>query len=77
MNLKTSDTTGTTQMIRHSSALRSCESSVSAAPLRFIVLALTLLTAGLPVAQLSAAPAIIPRAPDIAATSYILIDAKT
>jgi D-alanyl-D-alanine carboxypeptidase (penicillin-binding protein 5/6) len=64
-------------MIRHSSALRSCESSVSAAPLRFIVLALTLLTAGLPVAQLSAAPAIIPRAPDIAATSYILIDAKT
>jgi D-alanyl-D-alanine carboxypeptidase (penicillin-binding protein 5/6) len=45
--------------------------------LRFIVLALTLLTAGLPVAQLSAAPAIIPRAPDIAATSYILIDAKT
>ena len=77
MNLKTSDTTGTTQMIRHSSALRSCESSVSAAPLRFIVLALTLLTAWLPVAQLSAAPAIIPRAPDIAATSYILIDAKT
>lgn len=77
MNLKTSDTTGTTQMIRHSSALRSCESSVSAAPLRFIVLALTLLTAGLPVAQLSAAPAIIPRAPDIAATSYILIDATT
>lgn len=77
MNLKTSDTTGTTQMIRHSSALRSCESSVSAASLRFIVLALTLLTAGLPVAQLSAAPAIIPRAPDIAATSYILIDAKT
>lgn len=75
--LETSDTTGTTQMIRHSSALRSCESSVSAAPLRFIVLALTLLTAGLPVAQLSAAPAIIPRAPDIAATSYILIDAKT
>jgi D-alanyl-D-alanine carboxypeptidase (penicillin-binding protein 5/6) len=64
-------------MIRHSSALRSCESSVSAAPLRFIVLALTLLTTGLPVAQLSAAPAIIPRAPDIAATSYILIDAKT
>ncbi len=77
MNLKTSDTTGTTQMIRHSSALRSCESSVIAAPLRFIVLALTLLTAGLPVAHLSAAPAIIPRAPDIAATSYILIDAKT
>lgn len=77
MTLETSDTTGTTQMIRHSSALRSCESSVSAAPLRFIVLALTLLTAGLPVAQLSAAPAIIPRAPDIAATSYILIDAKT
>lgn len=75
--LEISDTTGTTQMIRHSSALRSCESSVSAAPLRFIVLALTLLTAGLPVAQLSAAPAIIPRAPDIAATSYILIDAKT
>lgn len=75
--LETSDTTGTTQMIRHSSALRSCESSVSAAPLRFIVLALTLLTAGLPVAQLSAAPAIIPRAPDIAATSYILIDATT
>lgn len=77
MTLETSDTTGTTQMIRHSSALRSCESSVSAAPLRFIVLAVTLLTAGLPVAQLSAAPAIIPRAPDIAATSYILIDAKT
>lgn len=77
MTLETSDTTGTTQMIRHSSALRSCESSVSAAPLRFIVLVLTLLTAGLPVAQLSAAPAIIPRAPDIAATSYILIDAKT
>lgn len=73
----TTDTTGTTQMIRHSSALRSCESSVSAAPLRFIVLALTLLTTALPVAQLSAAPAIIPRAPDIAATSYILIDAKT
>ena len=77
MTLETTHTTGTTQMIRHSSALRSCESSVSAAPLRFIVLALTLLTAGLPVAQLSAAPAIIPRAPDIAATSYILIDAKT
>lgn len=77
MTLETTHTTGTTQMIRHSSALRSCESSVSAAPLRFIVLALTLLTTGLPVAQLSAAPAIIPRAPDIAATSYILIDAKT
>jgi len=77
MTLETTHTTGTTQMIRHSSALRSCESSFSAAPLRFIVLALTLLTAGLPVAQLSAAPAIIPRAPDIAATSYILIDAKT
>ena len=77
MTLETTHTTGTTQMIRHSSALRSCESSVSAAPLRFIVLALTLLTTGLPVAQLSAAPAIIPRAPDIVATSYILIDAKT
>ena len=65
-------TTETTEM---TDSLRS-DYFLSAKPQR-LLLALALLVSVLPIVQLSAAPAIIPRAPDIAATSYILIDAKT
>lgn len=66
---------------RSAAAAAMCPSEIragaSASPLLCAVFALTLFIAALPLAQLNAAPAIIPRAPDIAATSYILIDAKT
>ena len=47
------------------------------APSRFLINIVSLLAVLIVSASVSAAPAIIPRAPDIAATSYILIDATT
>ena len=38
---------------------------------------ITRVLVGLGVASLASAQAIIPRAPDVAATSYVLLDAKT